>query len=172
MMADFRLRNCNRCDSIRKVACSETWGAKATKWAKCGPHAFWAKRFFQLDLDCKNQAKCTLETSYPTEFWAKKHKLCHAEGFYGTPPLIELCARLLALAMLLVSWHLGSIHSNRLHNGGPSKNRVTCASLTNYAYLRLSDLLGTLLQCMCLGLTILNSLAMFHRRSHFSTKWR
>ena len=124
------------------------------------------------DLDCKNQAKCTLETSYPIEFWAKKHKLCHAEGFYGTPPLIELCARLLALAMLLVSWHLGSIHSNRLHNGGPSKNRVTCASLTNYAYLRLSDLLGTLLQCMCPGLTILNSLAMFHSRSHFNTKWR
>lgn len=50
----------------------------------------------------------------PIEFWAKKHKLCHAEGFYGTPPLIELCARLLALAMLLASWHLGLIHSNRL----------------------------------------------------------
>lgn len=75
----------------------------------------------------------------PIEFWAKKHKLCHAEGFYETPPLIELCARLLALAMLLASWHLGLIHSNlkptATSNGSPSKNRMTSASLI-IAYLQ------------------------------------
>lgn len=145
MMADFRLRNCNRCDSIRKVACSETWGAKATKWAKCGPHAFWRTCFFNWILAAKTQQNALWKL--PIEFWAKKHKLCHAEGFYGTPPLIELCARLLALAMLLASWHLGLIHSNRLQPLTEAQARTgwhLLLLLLLIYNLHLSNLLGTL----------------------------